>query len=339
MCTVFKLQSQDDAVLLVGKNYDTPAPCYGMIFTNPRRIEKTALLLPPEIPKEWKASYGSVTFSQAGKEFPACGMNEAGLVVEQTTLWNTTYPDRDRRPALKELQWIQYMLDTCASAEEVIAGLQDVRIAQEGTKLQFFVCDAGGDTALVEYILGREIVLREADIPYPVIANDMYETSLDYLHIHQGYGGQRELVKSSLSIDRFAITAAAVLRQKTAVTTDTAVDTGFAILRQAEFELTQWQILYQPRQKKIWYSSQGSPERKSIDLTDLAFSGKSLGQMKNIGAGQGEEFTEYTAEANYELAKAFFTTSAIAKAMRVTEAQLLAFSRYPETHTSATASE
>lgn len=36
-------------------------------------------------------------------------MNEAGLVVEQTTLWSTLYPGADERPAVNELQWIRYL--------------------------------------------------------------------------------------------------------------------------------------------------------------------------------------------------------------------------------------
>lgn len=339
MCTVFKLQTKDDdSVFIVGKNHDTPDPCYGMVFINQRNIKKTALIIEPEIPMMWKSTWGSITFSQVGKEFPVCGMNEAGLVVEQTTLWNTTYPDRDKRPALKELQWIQYMLDTCSTVDDVINNLQKVRIAQEGSRIQFFVCDETGDTALIEYILGKEVVFHGSELPYPVIANDMYETSIDYLNIHQGYGGKKVLKESPLSIDRFAVTVNEVNRYMDGIyttvdkTVNYEVQVGFNILEKAEFEHTQWKMIYQPRTRAVWYSTKASPALKTVKLGDFDLSCDVKSLVRDIDSNQGD-FSEYSTGLNYNLAKLFFTTSVIGKATKVSEAQLIGFSKYPQTHT------
>ncbi len=132
MCTLFQLVDQDNFV--IGKNYDVPTGT-GLLFTNHRHLQKTALILPPDTPVQWISQFGSITFSQVGKEFPVGGMNEMGLVVEQSTLWGTVYPDPDDRPAIRELQWIQFMLDTCDSVQAVLQAAQTIRIAQADAPL------------------------------------------------------------------------------------------------------------------------------------------------------------------------------------------------------------
>lgn len=122
---------------------------------------------------KWQSKFCIVTFNAVGAELPVCGMNENGLVIEQTTLWNTTYPDRDTRPAIKELQWIQLMLDTCSSVKEVLEKQKEVRIAQEQSRLQFVMADKNGKRALIEHIMGQCIVHHEPGQDNFVIANDM----------------------------------------------------------------------------------------------------------------------------------------------------------------------
>jgi choloylglycine hydrolase len=331
MCTVFKLQTDQASKFIVGKNYDTKDPCYGMIFTNPRNIKKTALIMQPDTPKQWNSVFGSVTFSQVGKEFPSCGMNEAGLVVEQTTLWNTVYPDRDQRPAVKELQWIQYMLDTCATVDDVMRQLPELRVTQEVARIQYFVCDETGDCALIEYILGKEIIFRNAELPYPVIANDMYQTSLDYLHIHQGYGGKKEFTQSSLSIDRFVTTVHETEILKENENMDDQMELGFYVLQQSEFDQTQWKIVYLPRTKTIGYRTKESAQLKIITLGQFDFSEREKNYVKNIESDQSKEFMIYSTEINYQLAKSFFTTNILAKTVKISEEMIRRFSEYPET--------
>lgn len=82
-----------------------------------------------------------MTVSQVAKEMPNGGINEAGLVVEQTTLWTSVYPEALERPAIGELQWIQLMLDTCTSVNEVIGAAGQVRIINPMSRLHYLVCD------------------------------------------------------------------------------------------------------------------------------------------------------------------------------------------------------
>jgi penicillin V acylase-like amidase (Ntn superfamily) len=100
-------------------------------FLNHRGVEKTAAQKPPEIPFQWKSKYGSNTFHAVGADFPVCGIDESALVVEQTALWNTVYPNRDKRPAIKESRWTQLMPEPCDTVQDVMEQQDEVPIAQE----------------------------------------------------------------------------------------------------------------------------------------------------------------------------------------------------------------
>lgn len=304
MCTVFKI----DDPHLICKTYDVRDPCHGMLFTNASGLAKKALMLPPETPAEWTSRFGSVTFAQVGKEFPACGMNEAGLVVEQTTLWNTVYPDRDERPAVKELQWIQYMLDTCSSVAEVIEATRRIRVAQEMARLQYFVADRSGNAALISYIVGQEDIRTGESLPYPVIANDMYDTSVDFLHIHEGFGGKRKLdATSEESLDRFARVARALAGNEKKNTT--RQERGFAILDSVTTATTQWKIVYEPASLKIHYSTRASAAIRTIDLANLTLTNPENTCCRDIEARGTEPLIRYSTELNRELVDAFFSAS------------------------------
>ncbi len=165
----------------VGKNQDVIYDGVYM-YTNQRGLAKTAFILPPDQPASWVSIYGNLTVSQIGKECPNGGMNEEGLVVEQTTLWQAAYPAPDERPAVSELQWIQYMLDTCATVGEVLEAASRVRIAQNQSHLHYMVCDKRGDRAIIEFLNGEMAVYKDASLPCPVMANSLYQETIRTRH-------------------------------------------------------------------------------------------------------------------------------------------------------------
>jgi len=69
----------------------------GLVVINKRNVTKTALFCAN--PAQWTSKYGSVTVNQWGRELPARGMNEAGLVIGEMTLQETRFPAPDDRPA------------------------------------------------------------------------------------------------------------------------------------------------------------------------------------------------------------------------------------------------
>ena len=322
MCTVCKTNWNQDHRFYVGKNYDAPDPCRIMVFVNPPGVEKQALIAPPEEPARWRSVYGSVTCNQVCKDFPVSGMNEAGLIVEQTTLWNTVYPDRDPRPAIKETQWIQYMLDTCASTGEVIEKSEGIRISQEAARLQYFICDRSGDACIISYIMGEMTLIRGNEMPHQVIANDMYGTSLDYLGIHAGYGGKRDIAPSDMSLDRFAAAADAVARH-----TYDAPGECFAALDRVSFDLTQWSIVYDPVRSIVLYRSKGGPAVKQVDLAAFALGDMRVPLVRDMDTGDGV-FETLTVEKNLGLIKYFFEESRYFPEVKVTKEDMEMLARW-----------
>lgn len=280
-CTTFCLARDGEA--LFGRNYDFEIG-QGYVMTNHRGVVKTSMAGT----LTWTAKYGSVTFNQWGREFPMDGMNEAGLVIALMWLDETEYP-RDDRPALRVLEWIQYGLDNFGSVTELLARIEETRIAG-GTPLHYLVADATGDAATIEYLEGRLVVHRGSALPTAVLANDSYSRSIGHL---QQLSGRRP--SSSSSLDRFA-RASSMLR-----TTPATVNGAFEVLDSvAQRGWTRWSVVYDAKRREIWWISDRNGTRKHVGLADLPFECSAGGKMLDIHA-PAVAFESYSPEKNREL--------------------------------------
>ncbi|MCD6376636.1 MAG: hypothetical protein J7L94_13990 [Caldisericaceae bacterium] len=88
-CTIFVLKR--DGKVLLAKNLDWFIDD-GFIVVNKRGVKKVAFEMNDGDPVKWESRYGSITFNQFGKEFPLGGMNEEGLVIEETSYSLSQYP-------------------------------------------------------------------------------------------------------------------------------------------------------------------------------------------------------------------------------------------------------
>ena len=162
-CTTFDLIGNGNIVY--GRNFDYYV-ADGRVFVNQRGLKKTAFWTNSGL--QWVSHFGSLTFSQWGREFPCGGINEAGLVIELMELDGTQYPN-DSRPSLIELQWIQYQLDCSATVAEVLASDQRIRIQPGSTPLHFLVADRTGRCAVIEFLGGQLVCHTDSSLPvaYP----------------------------------------------------------------------------------------------------------------------------------------------------------------------------
>lgn len=167
MCTIIAKNH------FIGKNFDSVVNT-GMIFTNKRGLIKTAAIFPPEIPLEWVSLYGSITFSQSGKEYPVCGMNECGLVVEQATLKSTVYPDQDGNPAASSLEMTQFLLDTCSNIGQALDALARAVIVTTSWPVHFALFDREGNRVIVEFLKGEKKIYQEKSSESIVMDNTEY---------------------------------------------------------------------------------------------------------------------------------------------------------------------
>jgi choloylglycine hydrolase len=260
-CSTFLLNK--DGRYYFGKNYDWVTG-NGMLMVNARHVSKVSLADPAFT---WTAKYGSVTFNQYGKENPNGGMNEKGLVIELMWLSETEYPGADERPSLGVLQWIQYQLDNAATIDEVIASDKKVRISPETDAPQhYLVADATGKAVTIEFLDGKMVFHRSKDLPYAVLTNSTYASSLS----------KTEKMKNESftdnSINRFVTACTMVQQYQQSGTALNGVDAAFSVLGAvAQGDFTKWSIVYDITGKKIHFFTQGQPLRRSVDLSGISF--------------------------------------------------------------------
>ncbi len=314
MCTTFLSENKENIIL--GKNLDMFTNL-GYIFTNQKGIKKVALIQPPEKPADWIARYGSITFNQAGKEFPNGGINEKGLVVEQMTLPGTKYPAADIRSEINELQWIQYMLDTCATVNEVIKQVENIRISENSfSSLHYYIADCSGKSAVIEYLEGEMLIYYEAALPVTALTNSTYKDSLEFYY--NNICKDRGDFYLTNSLDRFKRVADRV--KAGSKTNKITVEGGFKILKEAKRSDTAWSIIYDLESLTIYFKTQHYPDIKIINLKDINFSNEySLYLNMNI-EGKGNvlnKMRKYSKEINKELISSLYRNKIFMEALNI----------------------
>ena len=302
-CTTFCLTNKNE--VLFGRNYDWGISD-ALVFVNKRGVAKVATVGESPNPAKWISKFGSVTFNQYGRENPTGGMNEAGLVVEQMWLVETEYSNDGALPTLGSQEWIQYLLDTSATAEEAVRNAARVRILSD-VKVHYLVSDKAGNTAAIEFVSGKMVVHIGESLREAALTNDTYEKSISYKR-----GTALEKANSAGSLDRFTRAA-----QKTALfpklrkQNQEAVEYAFEILSNVENKgVTQWSIVYDLSRGRIYFRTLPSPQIKSIDMNGFDYSCgepvKMFDMNAKIAGNVTVKFTDYTRKANRDLIERSF---------------------------------
>lgn len=325
-CTTFCINKPTG--LIFGRNLDFDTG-FGHVTINKRNIRKSSMIQPPEKPMEWVSKYGSLTFNQAGREFPYGGINEKGLVIEQMWLDETKYPEIDERYGLSELQWIQYQLDNSETVDEVIKSDSLIRISSLSVApLHFLVCDKYGNRATLEYLNGKMTVHTDTTLPVSVLANHSYEKSLEYLETKAEFGGRDSASYTSHSLDRFT-NAASMIRNFDG---KNLIDYSFNILQSvSQGKWTQWSIVYDINNMIVYYQTNKNPSRRSIQIADLDFSCSSPSLYVDINMDMTNEkvlFYPYSYQKNRALIDSVCNNVGFLKSMP--EAAREYSARYPE---------
>ena len=305
-CTTFFLEKNGQMVF--GRNYDWVTGT-GLINTNLRGLRKFSYDPFGSKKMEWVSKFGSVTFNQYGKEFPNGGMNEKGLVIELMWLNESQYPKPDARPAISVLQWIQYQLDNCSTIEEVIASDKEIRIASTGTPQHYLIADAKGSVATIEFLNGKMVVHTSNNLPYPVLANSIYQSSPNTLKSSAGKSG--EIGFQANSGDRFSKACSMVQQYQKVNINKPIVDYSFDILKSvSQGDFTKWSIVYDIKNLKIYFKSNGFEQVKNISLSAFNFACSStpfaFNMNQSIAGDINQNFIAYNNLMNKQfLQKAF----------------------------------
>lgn len=330
-CSTFALAK--DGELVVGNNDDWF--CNVAFFVaSPRGVTKRSFLPSADKRIEWTSKYGSVTINFNFVGSPSGGMNEAGLVIDESWPGPCRYPDPDARPAIDEIQWLQYQFDNCATVEEVLATDSKLRISGFFGKSHYFVCDATGKAAIFEWIDGKRVAHVLAREDAPVLANDNYAWSAAELKRHRGFGGDKPVGDLTSSLDRFC-RAARMVKLFATNDTATAVDYGFQILTNISQASTAFSWIYDISNRTICYKTAQSREVKRVPLSRFDLGKGPVLMAEILTAKSGDitgGFEPYTLEKNRD-----FVTRVIKSwrknhfAMHITDAEVEQMIQYPET--------
>jgi len=240
---------------VVGKSYDWYMG-QGLVVLNKRGVTKQALPAKPgDRPAQWTSRHASLTFNQYGREFPAGGMNDAGLVVEVMWLDGSEYERADRRPSLNELQWIQFQLDSFATVAEMIAAAPAVRVSPVYARVHYLACDRSGACAAFEEIGGKQVVTPGAR----ALTNHTYAESVAWA------AKQAQPPAGAGSLPRFARAA----RQAATPPGGDPVSAAFALLDGVRWSESQWNIVYDPVHLRVSFRTRVNRGIKTIDLGKL----------------------------------------------------------------------
>lgn len=239
------------------------------------------------------------------------GMNEAGLVANLLYLGESDFgpAPADNRPRLSFTAWVDYVLTSYATVDEVVAAFTDPSIyivpinfgpgRKAHPTVHLSVSDASGDSAIIEYLGGKPVIHHGRQ--YQVMTNSpTYDKQLQLNSQWDNVDKTTQLPGSIQSQDRFV--RASYYLSKLPQTTDErqAVAGVFSVLRNASVPWgvgdpqkpnlapTYWRGVADSTNKTYYFESALSPNVVWVNLAKV-----------NLGPGSG--IRSVPVENNYDL--------------------------------------
>lgn len=259
----------------------------------------------------WTSRYGSVITS--GYDVSTTdGVNEAGLSANLLWLAESQYPqfDAQSKPGLTIAAWAQYVLDNYATVKEVVAALEqepytivsdNVPGEDRLTTLHLSISDASGDSAIIEYIGGRQVIHHSRD--YQVMTNSpQFEQQLALDAYWQQIGGTTMLPGTNRAADRFVRASFYInaipkdpdpnkaLASVFSVIRNVSVPYGISTPGQPNISSTRWRTVFDHQRKLYFFESALTPNTFWVDLKAVDFSPES-GKVLKLDLGPDQRHT------------------------------------------------
>jgi len=301
-CTRFVYHGINDQII-TARSMDWKTDTGTNLWVLPRGMKRDGKAGPNSI--EWTAKYGSVVAS-AYDVSTTDGMNEAGLVTNLLWLVESEYPhfDGTGKPGLTIAAWAQYVLDNFATVAEAVEALEsepfvvvtdNVPGEERLTTLHLSISDSTGDSAIVEYIGGKQVIHHSRD--YQVMTNSpIFEEQLALESYWRQIGGTVMLPGTNRASDRFARASFyvnAIPKTEDAVETlasvfgvirNTSVPFGLTTPDQPNISSTRWRTVADHKRMLYFFESALTPNTFWVDLKEFDFSPET-GKVLNLDLG------------------------------------------------------
>ena len=222
-------------------------------------------------------------------------------------LWlvESSYPKYDGKgPGLSIAAWAQYVLDNFSTVQEAVSALQKqpftivtdkVPGEQRLATLHLSLSDAGGDSAIVEYIGGKQVIHHSRD--YQVMTNSpIFEQQLALNEYWKQIGGTVMLPGTNRASDRFARASFYVNAIPKTESPVEAIASAFSVIRnvsvpfgittpdQPNISSTRWRTVADHKRKLYFFESALTPNVFWVDLKKLDFSAET-GKVSKLDLG------------------------------------------------------
>jgi penicillin V acylase-like amidase (Ntn superfamily) len=190
MCTRV-LWNTNDVAVLTGRTMDWPESTQPLIVGFPRGRERDgsgpAGIVSDPNPLRWTSRHASLVTTIYGLG-TVDGINEAGLAGHGLYLDETDFGPRDpAKPAVQAGLWLQYLLDQAATVAEALRLMDEIQLLKitargHDANLHLALEDVGGDSAIIEFAQGRQVVHHGRQ--YTLMTNDpTYDEQLKLLSL------------------------------------------------------------------------------------------------------------------------------------------------------------
>jgi len=259
---------------------------------------------------QWKSKYGSVIAS--GYDISTTdGMNEKGLVANLLWLAESEYPKPDpAKPGMALSLWAQYVLDNFATVQEAVDVLNrepftvvtaSVPGEERLATLHLSISDATGDSAIVEYIGGKQVIHH--DRKYQVMTNSpIFEKQLALEEYWREIGGTVMLPGTNRAADRFARasfyinaipkdeTPDRTLASVLSVIRNVSVPYGINTPDQPNISSTRWRTVADQKRLLYFFDSALTPNTFWINLKEIDFSENGKVMKLELGKDQSHVY-------------------------------------------------
>lgn len=294
-----------DGDVITARSMDWKVDVATNLWIFPRGMKRSGEAGPNSI--KWTSKYGSVIAT--GYEVSTTdGMNEKGLVANVLWLVESEYPKLDKaRPGLTIAAWAQYVLDNFATVAEAVDALRQepftiVTDAVPGqdrlATLHLSISDAGGDSAIIEYIGGKQVIHHSRD--YQVMTNSpTFDQQLALNAYWKQIGGTVMLPGTNRAADRFARAAFYVnaipksedpviaLASVFSVIRNVSVPFGISTPEEPNISSTRWRTVADQKRKLYFFESALTPNTFWVDLNAVDFSAET-GKVKRLDLGPNQ---------------------------------------------------
>lgn len=289
----------------------------------PRGMKRTGEAGPNSI--AWTARYGSV-IATGFDISTADGMNEVGLVANVLWLAESSYPKYDgKTPGLTLAAWAQYVLDNFATVAEAVKELEKQPFTvvtdklpgeQRLATLHLSISDAGGDSAIIEYVDGKQVIHHSRE--YQVMTNSpTFSKQLALNEYWKEIGGTVMLPGTNRAADRFARAAFYVNAVPKSEKPHEAIASVFSVIRnvsvpygittpdQPNISSTRWRTVADQKRKIYFFESALTPNVFWVDLSKVDFSEKT-GKVRKLDLGPNQTNTfAGAANAHFQVSQPF----------------------------------